>query len=65
VLRCIADGLSNPDIGRALFISEATVKSHVTRIFEKLAVNDRTAAVTAAIAQGILSSPRSRGAARD
>jgi DNA-binding NarL/FixJ family response regulator len=64
VLRCIADGLSNPDIGRALFISEATVKSHVTRIFEKLAVNDRTAAVTAAIAQGILSSPRSR-AARD
>jgi DNA-binding NarL/FixJ family response regulator len=64
VLRGIADGLSNPDIGRALFISEATVKSHVTRIFEKLAVNDRTAAVTAAIAQGILSSPRSR-AARD
>ncbi len=60
VLRSIADGLSNPDIGRSLFISEATVKSHVTRIFEKLGVNDRTAAVTAAIAQGILAAPRPR-----
>jgi DNA-binding NarL/FixJ family response regulator len=58
VLGCIADGLSNPDIGRALFISEATVKSHVTRIFEKLGVNDRTAAVTAAIGRGILPPPR-------
>jgi len=58
VLRCIAQGLSNPDTGRALFISEATVKSHVTRIFEKLGVNDRTAAVTAAIARGILPPPR-------
>jgi DNA-binding NarL/FixJ family response regulator len=58
VLRCVARGLSNPDIGRALFISEATVKSHVTRIFEKLDVKDRTAAVTVAIARGILPSPR-------
>jgi DNA-binding NarL/FixJ family response regulator len=58
VLHGIARGLSNPDIGRALFISEATVKSHVTRIFEKIGVNDRTAAVTAAIARGILPPPR-------
>jgi DNA-binding NarL/FixJ family response regulator len=58
VLGGIARGLSNPDIGRELFISEATVKSHVTRIFEKLGVSDRTAAVTAAIAGGILASPR-------
>jgi DNA-binding NarL/FixJ family response regulator len=57
VLRCIARGLSNPDIGRALYIGEATVKSHVTRIFNKLGVRDRTAAVTAAIARGILPSP--------
>jgi DNA-binding NarL/FixJ family response regulator len=57
VLRCIARGLSNPDTGRQLYISEATVKSHVTRIFEKLGVSDRTAAVTAAIARGILPSP--------
>jgi DNA-binding NarL/FixJ family response regulator len=58
VLGGIARGLSNPDIGRELFISEATVKSHVTRIFEKLGVSDRTAAVTAAIAGGILATPR-------
>lgn len=57
VLRCIARGLSNPDTGRELFISEATVKSHVTRIFDKLGVNDRTAAVLAAIASGILPPP--------
>jgi len=57
VLRCIARGLSNPDTGRELFISEATVKSHVTRIFEKLGVNDRTAAVTVAMARGILPPP--------
>jgi len=58
VLRYVALGLSNPDIGRTLFISEATVKSHVTRIFEKLDVKDRTAAVTVAIARGVLPSPR-------
>jgi DNA-binding NarL/FixJ family response regulator len=58
VLRRVAAGMSNPDIGRELFIGEATVKSHVTHIFEKLGVNDRTAAVTAAIAAGILPSPR-------
>lgn len=58
VLECIAHGLSNPEIGRQLFITEATVKSHVTRIFDKLGVTDRTAAVTAAIARGILPQPR-------
>jgi DNA-binding NarL/FixJ family response regulator len=57
VLRCMANGLSNPDIGRALFIGEATVKSHVMRIFDKLGVRDRTGAVTTAIARGILPPP--------
>jgi DNA-binding NarL/FixJ family response regulator len=57
VLRCMASGLSNPDIGRTLFIGEATVKSHVMRIFDKLGVRDRTAAVTTAIARGILPQP--------
>jgi DNA-binding NarL/FixJ family response regulator len=57
VLACVANGLSNPDIGRALFIGEATVKSHVLRIFDKLGVRDRTAAVTTAIARGILPPP--------
>jgi DNA-binding NarL/FixJ family response regulator len=54
VLRCIARGLSNPDTGRELFVSEATVKSHMMRIFDKLGVKDRTAAVTTAMARGIL-----------
>ncbi|MBO0867110.1 MAG: response regulator transcription factor [Micromonosporaceae bacterium] len=57
VLGCVAEGLSNPDIGRRLFIGEATVKSHLTRIFEKLEVADRTAAVTVAIARGVLPTP--------
>jgi DNA-binding NarL/FixJ family response regulator len=57
VLARIARGLSNPEIGRELFISEATVKSHVTGIFGKLSVKDRTAAVTVAIARGILPPP--------
>lgn len=57
VLECAARGLSNPETGRELFISEATVKSHMMRIFDKLGVADRTAAVTTAIARGILSPP--------
>jgi DNA-binding NarL/FixJ family response regulator len=54
VLGCVARGLSNPDTGRELFISEATVKSHLLRIFEKLGVADRTAAVTTAMSHGML-----------
>jgi DNA-binding NarL/FixJ family response regulator len=61
VLHGIARGLSNPDIARELFITEATVKSHVTRIFAKLSVSDRTAAVTTAITRGILPSPQAEG----
>jgi DNA-binding NarL/FixJ family response regulator len=55
VLERIARGLSNPEIGRELYISEATVKSHVTSIFAKLSVKDRTAAVT--VARGLLPHP--------
>ncbi|MBP2708514.1 response regulator transcription factor [Microbispora sp. RL4-1S] len=54
VLRLVARGLTNADIGRALFITEATVKTYVTRIFAKLEVSDRTAAVMAAVRAGIL-----------
>lgn len=54
VLGQVARGLSNPEIGRALFISEATVKTHLLRAFEKLGVGDRTAAVTTAMSRGIL-----------
>lgn len=54
VLALIAEGLSNAAIGRELFIGEATVKTHVSHIFEKLGVRDRTRAVTRAIELGIL-----------
>ena len=54
VLRLVARGLSNVDIGKALFISEATVKTHLLRIFNKLGVSDRTAAVTTAMDRGML-----------
>ena len=54
VLRLVGRGLTNADIGRELFISEATVKTHLLRIFNKLDVTDRTAAVTTAMRHGIL-----------
>jgi DNA-binding NarL/FixJ family response regulator len=58
VLSLVARGLSNVEIGRTLFIGEATVKTHLLRTFAKLGVNDRTAAVTAALARGIIAPPR-------
>lgn len=54
VLRAVADGLSNVEIGRRLFIGEATVKTHLLRIFAKLDVNDRTRAVVVAMDAGLL-----------
>jgi DNA-binding NarL/FixJ family response regulator len=57
VLRLVARGMSNMEIGRELFISEATVKTHLLRTFIKLGVSDRTAAVTTAIAAGYLPNP--------
>ena len=57
VLAQVAKGLSNVDIGRELHISEATVKTHLIRIFAKLEVDDRTAAVTAALRRGLLPPP--------
>jgi DNA-binding NarL/FixJ family response regulator len=60
VLSCVARGLTNADVGRELFISEATVKTHLLRSFAKLGVDDRTAAVTVAISQGVLRNPGTR-----
>jgi DNA-binding NarL/FixJ family response regulator len=57
VLRLVARGLTNAEIGRRLFISEATVKTHLLRLFAKLGVGDRTAAVTTAIERGDLPQP--------
>ncbi|KAB8194638.1 response regulator [Nonomuraea phyllanthi] len=54
VLALVARGLTNAEIGRRLFISEATVKTHLLRIFGKLGVSDRTAAVTTALDRGLL-----------
>ncbi|BDG45081.1 response regulator transcription factor [Parageobacillus sp. VR-IP] len=52
VLQLLADGKSNRGIGEALYISEKTVKNHVSNILQKLNVNDRTQAVVVAIKNG-------------
>ncbi|HEV3231022.1 MAG TPA: response regulator transcription factor [Candidatus Dormibacteraeota bacterium] len=49
VLRLIAEGFANKEIGRRLFISEKTVKTHVSNILQKLDVADRTQAALAAV----------------
>jgi DNA-binding NarL/FixJ family response regulator len=55
VLTLVAKGRTNADVGRELHISEATVKTHLLRAFNKLGVSDRTAAVTTAMSLGLLS----------
>jgi DNA-binding NarL/FixJ family response regulator len=54
VLRLVAKGASNREIADQLYVTEATVKTHLIHIFGKLGVSDRTAAVTKALDQGIL-----------
>ncbi|MCW2623650.1 response regulator transcription factor [Mycobacterium sp.] len=54
VLSHVAKGKTNAEIGQALHISEATVKTHLLRAFNKLGVSDRTAAVTTAMSLGLL-----------
>lgn len=54
VLALVAQGQSNPMIARSLFISEATVKTHLIHAFGKLGVSDRTRAVTLAMELGLL-----------
>lgn len=53
VLKLISDGASNRAIGKSLYISEKTVKNHVSSIFKKIGVNDRTSATLYAIKKGI------------
>ena len=55
VLACIAKGFSNQDIAKALFVSEKTVKNHLTNIFRKLNVNDRTQALIYVLKHKIVS----------
>jgi len=59
VLAGVARGLTNAEIGRELFIGEATVKTHLLRVFAKLGVDDRTRAVLLAVERGLLPGPGS------
>lgn len=54
VLQLVAKGYSNKEIGKELRISTATVKTHLIHIYNKLGVDDRTAAVTTALEKGII-----------
>ncbi|MEV6711363.1 response regulator transcription factor [Lentzea sp. NPDC051208] len=54
ILEHLARGLSNREIAKELFISEATVKTHLVRIFVKLGVETRTAAVTTAVERKLI-----------
>ena len=53
VYRLIASGLSNAEIGSELFISDTTVKTHVTRLLHKLQVRDRAQAIVIAYQSGL------------
>ena len=53
VYRLITEGLSNAEIGRALFISDTTVKTHVTRLLQKLQLRDRAQAIVVAYRSGL------------
>ena len=55
VLQLMAKGSANKEIAAALSISQSTVKTHISNIFQKLGVNDRTGAVTEALKKGIIS----------
>jgi two-component system, NarL family, response regulator LiaR len=54
VLRLLADGLTNADIAKELFLSEGTVRNYVSSLFIKLGVNDRTQAAVIALRHGLV-----------
>jgi DNA-binding NarL/FixJ family response regulator len=63
VFRLLGRGLSNQDVARELWISESTVKTHVTRVFAKLGLRDRAQAVVLAYESGLVApgTPAPRG----
>ncbi|HWI63910.1 MAG TPA: response regulator transcription factor [Symbiobacteriaceae bacterium] len=54
ILKLMAGGAANKEIAAALFISENTVKTHISNLFQKLDVRDRTEAVTRALSRGLI-----------
>ncbi|WP_418950793.1 response regulator transcription factor [Rothia nasimurium] len=54
LLKLLATGATNKELAEALFISQATVKTHLVHIYTKLGVDNRTAAIAAARSEGLL-----------
>ena len=58
ILVLIANGDTNPEIGRKLHLSTGTIRNYISRIFDKLNVKDRTAAVVVALQRGLIILPK-------
>lgn len=58
VLELVAIGYSNKEVGEQLYISHLTVKTHLTRVFDKLQVNNRLQAFRAAFRLGLIEFPK-------
>lgn len=65
VLRLLARGLSNKQIGERLFVSERTVKAYLSSVFEKLEVTNRSSAITAALRLGLIDLPSEADGSQD